>query len=85
MPKFLEGFARASLECFVNEGDSKEKKQSYIDLATLIISFILALVILSLIGMLLWNGVITELFTCVRPAKSFMQILGLFVFVSLLL
>jgi uncharacterized membrane protein len=69
----------------VNEGDSKEKKQSYIDLAALIISFILALVILSLIGMLLWNGVITELFTCVRPAKSFMQILGLFVFVSLLL
>jgi hypothetical protein len=85
MPKFLEGFARASLEAFVNEGDSKEKKQSYIDLAALIISFILALVILSLIGMLLWNGVITELFTCVRPAKSFMQILGLFVFVSLLL
>ena len=85
MPKILEGFARASLEGFVNEGDSKEKKQSYIDLAALIISFILALVILSLIGMLLWNGVITELFTCVRPAKSFMQILGLFVFVSLLL
>ena len=85
MPKFLEGFARASLEGFVNEGDSKEKKQSYIDLAALIISFILALIILSLIGMLLWTGVITELFTCVRPAKSFMQILGLFVFVSLLL
>jgi hypothetical protein len=85
MPKFLEGFTRASLEGFVNEGDSKEKKQSYIELATIIISFILALVILSLIGMLLWNGVITELFTCVRPAKSFMQILGLFVFVSLLL
>jgi len=84
MPKFLEGFARASLEGFVNEHDSKEKKDSYISLASLIISFILALVILSLVGKLLWNGVIVELFTCVRPAKNIMQILGLFVFVSLL-
>ena len=68
----------------MNGGDSKEKKESYVNLAAVLISFIIALVILSLIGKLLWNGVITELFTCVRPAKSFMQILGLFVFVSLL-
>jgi len=85
MPSVIEKFTRASLEGFVNEGDSKEKKNSYINLAAVLISFIIALVILSLIGTLLWNGVITELFTCVRPAKSFMQILGLFVFVSLLL
>ena len=65
--------------------DSKEKRESYIQLATVLITFVLALTILSLIGKLLWNGVIVDLFTCVRPAKSFMQILGLFVFVSLLL
>ena len=65
--------------------DSKEKRESYIQLATVLITFVLALTILSLIGTLLWNGVIVDLFTCVRPAKSFMQILGLFVFVSLVL
>jgi uncharacterized membrane protein len=85
MPQLIEKFTRASLEGFVNEGDSKDKKESYVNLASVLISFIIALVLISLIGKLLWNGVVTELFTCVRPAKSFMQILGLFVFVSLIL
>ena len=84
MPKLLEGFTRASLEGFVNEKNSVEKKNSYIELVSLILSFIIALMILSLIGKLLWNGVIVELFSCVRPAKSIMQILGLFVFISLI-
>jgi hypothetical protein len=82
--KVVEKFIKASLEGFVSGDDSKEKRESYIELAAVLISFILALVILSLIGKLLWNGVIVDLFDCVRPAKSFMQILGLFVFVSLL-
>jgi uncharacterized membrane protein len=85
MPQLIEKFTRASIEGFVNEGDSKDKKESYVNLASVLISFIIALVLISLIGKLLWNGVITELFTCVRPAKSFMQILGLFVFISLIL
>ena len=79
----IEKFVNASLEGFVGE-DSKEKRESYVELATVLISFILALTILSLIGKLLWNGVIVDLFSCVRPAKSFMQILGLYVFISLI-
>ena len=84
MPEIVEKFIKASLEGFVGGDDSKQKRDSYVDLAAVLISFILALVILSLIGKLLWNGVIVDLFDCVRPAKSFMQILGLYVFVSLL-
>jgi len=84
MAKLAEKVVKAGLEGFVGGDDSKEKRESYIELATVLISFILALVILSLIGKLLWNGVIVDLFTCVRPAKSFMQILGLYVFLSLL-
>ena len=79
----IEKLVNASLEGFVGE-DSKEKRESYVELATVLISFILALTILSLIGKLLWNGVIVDLFSCVRPAKSFMQILGLYVFISLI-
>ena len=75
----------SSLEGFVNPEDSTSKKEAYVTLAASLISFVIALVILSLVGKLLWNGVITSLFTCVRPATSFWQILGLFVFVSLLL
>jgi hypothetical protein len=84
MPNVLPNLVKASLEGFVSGDDSKEKRESYIQLATVLITFVLALTILSLIGKLLWNGVIVDLFTCVRPAKSFMQILGLFVFTSLL-
>ena len=83
MAKMIEKLVNASLEGFVGE-DSKEKRESYVELATVLISFILALTILSLIGKLLWNGVIVDLFSCVRPAKSFMQILGLYVFISLI-
>ena len=85
MTKIIERFVGASLEGFVSGDDSKEKRESYIQLATVLITFVLVLTILSLIGKLLWNGVIVDLFTCVRPAKSFMQILGLFVFMSLVL
>jgi hypothetical protein len=84
MPQILNSAVRASLEGFVGGEDSKEKRNSYVDLAAILITFIISLLILSLIGKLLWNGVIVDLFDCVRPAKSFMQILGLFVFVSLL-
>ena len=84
MPQILNSAVRASLEGFVGSEDSKEKRNSYVDLASILITFIISLLILSLIGKLLWNGVIVDLFDCVRPAKSFMQILGLFVFVSLL-
>lgn len=82
--KVVEKFIKAGLEGFVSGDDSKEKRESYVELAAVLISFIIALIILSLIGKLLWNGVIVDLFDCVRPAKSFMQILGLFVFTSLI-
>ena len=70
---------------FANPENSKEKKDGYIAFVTFLLTFIISLLILSLIGQFLWNSAVVDLFTCVRPAKSFMQILGLFVFVSLLL
>ena len=81
----IRAAVRSSLEGFVNADDATSRKESYVVLASSLITFVIALVILSLIGKLLWNGIITSLFTCVRPATSFWQILGLFVFVSLLL
>lgn len=84
MPEVVKKVIKAGLEGFVGGDDSKQKRDSYVELAAVLISFIIALTILSLIGKLLWNGVIVDLFDCVRPAKSFMQILGLYVFISLL-
>jgi hypothetical protein len=85
MPAVVQAAVKSGLEGFVNPENSAEKKESYVELASVLIAFAISLILLSLIGKLLWNGVIVDLFTCVRPAKSFWQILGLFVFVSLLL
>lgn len=79
----LSSATRAGLEGFVNP-DSASMKESSVEFVSILLSFIVALIILSLIGKLLWNSVIVELFSFARPAKSFWQILGLFVFASLL-
>ena len=76
---------RASLEGFVNQENPSAKTDAYIGLAASIIAFVLALVILSLIGKLLWNGVIVDLFSFAKPARSYWQILGLYVFTALLM
>ena len=76
---------KSGIEGFVNPDNSVSKKESYTELAALLISFVISLIILSLIGKLLWNGIIVDLFSCVRPAKSYWQILGLFVFLSLII
>jgi hypothetical protein len=63
----------------------KEKKDGYVQLVIALLTFFLSLVILSLIGKLLWNSVVVDLVSVARPAKSFWQILGLYVFMALLL
>lgn len=70
---------------FANPENSKEKKEGYIAFVAFLLTFIISLIILSLIGQFLWNTSIVELFTCVRPAKSVWHILGLFLFTSLVL
>ena len=83
MNSLIAAVTRTGVEGFINPEDAKQKNEAYADLVTVLITFVIALLLLSLIGKLLWNGVIVELFNCVRPAKSVLQILGLFVFVSL--
>jgi hypothetical protein len=80
----LTSATRAGLEGFVNP-DSAAMKESSVEFVSVLLSFVIALVILAFIGKLLWNSVIVDLFTFARPAKSFWQILGLYLFTSLLM
>ena len=75
---------RASLEGFANADNTAERKEANITFVASLITFIIALVLLALIGKLLWNGVVVDLISFARPARNIWQILGLFVFVSLL-
>lgn len=72
----MEGFTGAS-------EDPAKRKAIYTDVLAALLAFVLALVILGFVGKLLWNNVIIELFSFAKPARSFWQILGLMVFVSL--
>ena len=80
----LQGATRAVVEGMSGSPQAEKRNQSYVDLVTILIAFVLTLIILSFIGQLLWNNVIVDLFSIARPSKSVWQILGLYLFVSLI-
>lgn len=76
--------SRSVVQGFANPADSKEARESTSEFLVVLLAFFISIVVLSLIGTLLWNNVVVDLFSFARPAKSFWQILGLFVFVALI-
>jgi hypothetical protein len=80
----VRGFVGGIVQGFANPENSKEKKDGYVELVIALLTFFLSLIILSLIGKLLWNSVVVDLLSVARPAKSFWQILGLYIFSALL-
>lgn len=79
----LGSATRAVIEGMSGSPQVEKRKQSYLDLISVLIAFVLTLVILAFIGQLLWNNVVVDLFTFAKPARSVWQILGLFIFLSL--
>ena len=63
---------------------SEARRDAYVDFAATFIAFLVALVIIAFVGKYLWNGVIVELFSFAKPARSFWQIVGLMIFVALM-
>jgi hypothetical protein len=75
--------ARVAVEGF-SDSSPAQKKEVYAESLSFIISFLLSLIILAFVGKLLWNGVMVELFSFAKPAKSFWQIVGLMFFIALI-
>ena len=81
----LNSACKAMVEGFSsNSQDPARRRSIYTDLLATLFALILSLVILGFVGKLLWNNVIIELFSIAKPARSFWQILGLMIFVSLI-
>ena len=82
----LNSACKAAVEGFVSQDgvDPAKKRQVYTDFLAVLLALILSLLILSFVGKLLWNSVLVDLFTFLKPARSFWQILGLMIFVSLI-
>ena len=80
----LSNVSRAAVEGFMGSPENPKSKDTYADALAMIVAFVLAVVILAFIGKLLWHNIVTELFTFAKPARSFWQILGLMLFLSLI-
>jgi hypothetical protein len=74
---------QAAVEGFLN-GNAEKKREAYSDFVAKVLAYIIAVILISLLGKYLWNGVVVDLVSVAKPAKSFWQILGLMVFASLL-
>jgi len=74
---------KATLEGFIGSPSSESRRDAYVDFLSTVIAFVLALVILGFIGKYLWNNVVVDLVSIAKPAKSFWQIVGLMIFISL--
>ena len=83
MSGILYAASKATVEGFVGMTSSEHRRDAYVDFLATVFAFILALVILAFIGKYLWNNVVVELFSFAKPARSFWQIIGLAIFISL--
>jgi len=82
------GLLNSTAEGFVSSmmtGQRPDKRQdSYVTFLGAILAYLVALILLAFVGKLLWNSVVVDLFTVVKPAKSIWQILGFMILVSLM-
>jgi len=77
---------RAAVEGFTNPSGAESHRQDpvYASAIATILAFTISILIISLVGLWLWNFSVVPLFEFARPAKSVFQILGLMVFLSLI-
>ena len=75
---------RAAVEGFVGMNSSEKRRDAYVDFVSMMIAFFIAIVIIGFVGKWLWNEVVTDMFSFAKPVRSFWQIIGLMLFVSLI-
>ena len=81
----LNAFTGAVVEGYMNPSGAEAYRPLpvYADAVASILAFMISIILVSLIGLWLWNYSVVPLFEFARPAKSVFQILGLMVFIAL--
>ena len=81
MSYIVNAALRAAVEGYTNPGGTEAYKPppAYAEAIASILAFIISLIIVSLIGLWLWNFSVVPLFEFARPAKSVFEILGLMI------
>lgn len=67
-----------------NASDPVTSRNSYAEFLAAMLAFAITIVLIAFIGKWLWNEVVVELISFAKPAKSVWQVLGLFIFTSLI-
>lgn len=66
-----------------NASDPVSSRNSYAEFLAAMLAFAITIVLISFVGKYLWNEIVVELVSVAKPAKSIWQVLGLFIFISL--
>ena len=66
-----------------NSSDPVTSRSTYAEFLAAMLAFAVTIVLIAFLGKYLWNEVVVDLISVAKPAKSMWQVLGLFVFISL--
>lgn len=85
MSSIVNAAMRAVLEGFTNPSGTASHRQDpiYAEAMAVILTFFISALIVSFVGLWLWNFSVVPLFEFARPAKSVFHILGLMIFLAL--
>ncbi len=61
-----------------------DTRSSYVELTAALLAFVFSIVLIAFVGKWLWNGVVLDLISVAKPARSVWQIIGLAIFAKLL-
>jgi hypothetical protein len=85
MGDFLKPMAKVAIDAFTDmSGSDSKRREALMEIIASIVSFLIAVIIISIIGKWIWNNTILDLFTFVKPVRSIWQILGLMIFLTLI-
>jgi hypothetical protein len=85
MPNVIKDVTYAVVDAFTDmSGSDSKRREALMEIIASIVSFVIAVIIISIIGKWLWNNTILDLFTFVKPVRSIWQILGLMIFLALI-
>lgn len=86
MSTVIKAALRSAVEGYTNPGGAEAYKPppAYAEAIAAILAFLIALTLVSLVGLWLWNYSVVPLFEFARPAKSVFQILGLMLFLAIM-
>jgi hypothetical protein len=75
---------KAAVEGFSSNEDPSSRREAFTNVFAMLLAFVISLILLGFIGKYLWNNVVVELVSFAKPAKTFWEIIGLMIFISLI-